>query len=275
MLELGRMTNLEKSWIRCRPLTEHVQPTAISIALRGIARSSLEEAAQFVSTFESGATRMAAASSVADAWMNQDHEEALDWILNDPVNQEITSQLLQRVLWHLIRIDPNLAMATAIAQPINADDNQPGWAGTGMGLELLVITNLVHSDLDTAIELLPQVREGATRQSAYQSVTSAMIRDGQIDEALDMVRQAPESDRTSLYMVLASAWAGSDPEGLLNSMDRLPSKEVKSRAAMSLVSYNSFQKSLTDEQLEKAKKFLTEEDAKALDEGDGNVRLGW
>lgn len=255
-------------------LPEHVQPTAISIALRGIARNSPEEAAQFVGTLESGPTRMAAASSVADAWMNQDHEEALDWILNDPVNEEITSQLLQNVLWDLTRIDPNLAMEAALAQPISADDNQMG-RGSGMGLELVVVSNLVHSDLDKAIELLPQVREGATRQSAYQAVTSAMIRDGQIDEALGMVRQVPESDRTALYMALASAWAGSDPKGLLNSMDRLPSKEVKSRAAMTLVSHNRFQKSLTEEQLEKAKKFLTDEDAKALEEGDENVYYGW
>lgn len=255
-------------------LPEHAQPTAISTALQEIASNSPEEAAQFVATVESGPTRMAAATSVAFAWINEDHEAALDWILNDPATEEIASQLLQQVLWSLVRIDPTLAMATALAQPISADDNRTGW-GSGMGLELAVISTLVHSDLDTAIELLPQVREGATRQSAYQAVTSAMIRDGQIDEALGMVRQVPESDRTALYMALASAWAGSDPEGLLNSMDRLPSKEVKSRAAMTLVSHNRFQKSLTEEQLEKAKKFLTDEDAKALEEGDENVFYGW
>ena len=255
-------------------LPEHVQRTAISSALSVIARSSPEEAAQFVTTLESGPIRKAAASSVAHAWINEDHEAALDWILNEPANEEIASQLLQGVLYNLVRIDPQLAMSTALSQPI-ADSGNDVRLGTGMGLELNVISSLAYSDLDTAIELLPQVREGATRQSAYQTITRAMIHDGEIDDALEMVRQAPQSDRTSLYMALASAWAGSDPEGLLNSMDRLPSKEVKSRAAMSLVSYNRFQRTLTDEQLETAKKFLTAEDEKKLEESDENVILGW
>ena len=68
-------------------------------------------------------------------------------------------------------------------------------------------------------------------------------------------------------MGVAAAWAGSDPEGVLNSMDRFPSDEIKSRAALVIVSYNQFQKNLTDEQIEEAKTFLTEEDAKTLEKG--------
>lgn len=252
-------------------LPEHLQPTAISTAMSHVARNSPEEAAALVVGMSSGNTRTAAAIAVVGAWVDGDHEAALEWILNEPTNKEIKAQLLQGILWELVRIDPQLAMDTAVAQPIEQD----GARRTGMALEVTVISSLAYSDLDKAIELLPQVRKGPSRLQAYQMVSGAMIRDGDVDEALNLAQQVDESARESFYMSLATAWAGSDPEGLLNSMNRLPSKNVKSRAAMMLLSFNRHQENLTEEQVENAKKHLTDEDAKALEEGGENVYYGW
>ncbi|MCY4144786.1 MAG: hypothetical protein OXG08_14000 [Gammaproteobacteria bacterium] len=252
-------------------LPAHLQPTAISTAMSHVARNSPEEAAALVVGMNSGNTRTAAAIAVVGAWVNGDHEAALEWILNEPTNKEIKTQLLQGILWQLVRIDPQLAMDTAVAQPIEQDDARR----TGMALEVTVISSLAYSDLDKAIELLPQVRKGPYRLQAYQMVSGAMIRDGDVDEALNLAQQLAESDRESFYMSLATAWAGTDPEGLLNSMNRLPSKGVKSRAAMMLLSFNRHQENLTEEQVENAKKHLTDEDAKALEEGGENVYYGW
>lgn len=252
-------------------LPEHLQPTAISTAMSHVARNSPEEAAALVVGMSSGNTRTAAAIAVVGAWVDGDHEAALEWILNEPTNKEIKAQLLQGILWELVRIDPQLAMDTAVAQPIEQD----GARRTGMALEVTVISSLAYSDLDKAIELLPQVRKGPSRLQAYQMVSGAMIRDGDVDEALNLAQQLDESARESFYMSLATAWAGTDPEGLLNSMNRLPSKGVKSRAAMMLLSFNRHQENLTEEQVENAKKHLTDEDAKALEEGGENVYYGW
>ena len=59
-------------------------------------------------------------------------------------------------------------------------------------------------------------------------------------------------------------------------MNRLPTKEAKSRGAMALISYNRYEKTLTDEQIEAARKYLTDEDAKALEEqGERHIIRGW
>lgn len=251
----------------------YVQASAISSALGQIVRESPEEAVSLIAGMESGATRLSAANTVASTWSYQDPKAALDWVLNEPSVEDLRPQLLSGILYGLVRVDPELAMSAALSQPI--EEGKEGMR-RGMGMELNVISSLSYSDLDKALELLPRVRKGPTKLQAYQVVSGALIRNGDVDEALNMAQQFPKSERSDFYVAVATAWAGSDPEGLLNSMSRLPTEKAKSRAAMSLISYNRFQEALTDEQIEEAKKYLTDEDAKALEEQDeGHIFLGF
>lgn len=253
-------------------LPEHLHASALSTALGQIAEESPEEAVDVVVSMESGPARMSAAMSVTQNWAYQDPEAALDWILNEPSIEDLRRQLLSGVLHRIVRTNPELAMSAALSQPIEEGENGQ-WGN--VGLEANVISNLAYSDLDKAIELLPQVRKGQTRLQAYQVVSGALIRDGDIEEALTMAEQFPESDRNEFYIAVAGAWAQSDPEGMLNSMNRLPTKEAKSSAAMSLITYNQYEKTLTEEQIEEARKFLTEDDAKTLEEGEAHMLRGF
>ncbi|MXW54734.1 MAG: hypothetical protein F4X44_02390 [Gammaproteobacteria bacterium] len=112
--------------------------------------------------------------------------------------------------------------------------------------------------------MLPQVSKSPTAVVAVRELTAELIHNGGVDEAVDMVPQLPEPKRSDFYTGLFPAWAGIDPSGLLNSMNRLPSKEVKSKAERRIVAINRSSWILTDEQVEQARKFLTEEDSKAL-----------
>lgn len=253
-------------------LPEHLHATAISRALGKIAEESPEEAVGLLVGMESGPVRMSAAMSVSQNWAYQDPEAALDWILNEPSIGDSRRQLLSGILYSIVRTNPELAMSAALSQPIE-DGGNGQWGN--VGLEVNVISNLAYSDLDKAIELLPQVRKGQTKLQAYQMVSAALIRNGDIEEALTMVQQFPESDRNEFYIAVAGAWAQSDPEGLLNSMNRLPTKEAKSRAAMSLITYNQYQKTLTEEQIEDVRKLLTDEDTKELEEREAHMRRGF
>lgn len=251
-------------------LPRYVQASAISSALGQIVRESPKEAVSLIAGMESSATRLSAANTVASTWSYQDPKSALDWILNEPSVEDLRPQLLSGIMHRLVRVDPELAMSAALSQPI---EEGKGGMWRGMGMELNVISSLSYSDLDKALELLPRVRKGPTKLQAYQMVSGALIRNGDIDEALNMAQLFPESERSDFYLAVGTAWAHSDPEGLLNSMSRLPTKEAKSRAAKSLISYNSYQESLTNEQIEEAKKYLTDEDAKALEEQDEGHRF--
>lgn len=253
-------------------LPAHLQETAMTSALSKMAREFPEEAASLVAAMEPGPIKSSAAESTASTWVYRDHDAAVHWILNDPGIEEYRSQLLSSILHRLVQVNPQLAMTIALSQPIEESEDSMGMLGIGpIGMESNVIQSLAWSNLDKAIELFPQVREGQTKLIAFRSITASLVNAREIDRAFSMIQQIPESDRPEFYFAFSGTWAGSDPEGMLNSMDRLPSKEVKSRAALVLLATNNIAKSLSDEQVELARDYLSEEDAKALDEGDAEL----
>lgn len=253
-------------------LPADLQESAASAALSAISRESPQEAADLVAAMESGSVKMSSASSVVSNWSHRDHKAALEWILNEPGVEEMRSELLSSIMYNLVRADPELAMSTALAQPIDEEKSGFGMFGRGgMGMELSVISTLAFSDVDKAIELLPRVREGPTKLMSYQMVAQSLLMEDEIDKAFNMVQQVPESDREKLYQAISTSWVATDPKGMLNSMDRFPSKEDRSRAAALLVSTNQYSKTLSDEQIEEAKKHLTDEHARALEKGDLEV----
>ena len=253
-------------------LPADLQERASSSAISSIAGKSFEEAVDLVGAMNSGSVKTSSARSVASMWASRDHNAALEWILNEPSVEEIRSELLSSIMHRLVRVDPELAMSTALAQPIVEDNSILGMIGPGgVGREFSVISSLAFSDVDKAIELLPQVREGPTKAMSYQMVAQSLLMNDEIDKAFNMAEQVPESDREKVYQAISTSWAATDPKGMLNSMDRFPSKEGRSLAAVLLVSTHQYSKTLTDEQVEEAKKHLTEEHAKALEEGDAEV----
>ena len=245
-------------------LPGHVHESATQAAITKIAENFPQEAAALVAEMESGNTREFTAWNVARIWMFQDPKAVLDWILNEPAIQDIKRWLLDSTLYKIAQADPKLAMDAALAEPLAEGE---------MGLEGKVIGAAARSDLDAAIELLPQVRKGPTAIDAYREVAAALIRNGDVDEALNLVQQTPDSKRPYVYAGLVQAWAFHDPAGLLTSMNQLPSKEVKSIAARRLLETNRNRGDLTNEQVQQARKFLTEEDSKALDETEGDTLL--
>ncbi|MCY3883753.1 MAG: hypothetical protein OXG24_02435 [Gammaproteobacteria bacterium] len=239
----------------------HVQSTAISEALRRIARDSPKEAARLVSSIDSGDARARAALSVAFTWIRKDQEAALDWILNEPAMEELKRHVLQHILPDLAPGYPEIAMEIALAQPVKEGDHV-----SRTGLELSVIATLANLNLQKALELLPQVRQG-TRTAALIEVSDALIQNGDVDEVFRLIQQAPTSIRASSYAAVALRWAKLDPDALLNSMNRFPTRELRSQIATILLSKNQLEEYFTHKQVDAAKKFLTDEDANSLEEG--------
>lgn len=228
-------------------LPGHVIESASRAAISKIAESSPKEAAGFVAKMESGDTRKLSAWSLAHVWMRQDHEATLDWILNEPAIEDVRRFLLNNSLYRIAAENPELAMDAALAQPIAEGE---------MGLEGEVIGTVAIYDLDRAIELLSQVRKGPGAVVGFRGVTAALIRNGDVDKAVELVNQIPDPTRSDSYTGLFQAWAALDPSGLLKFMDRLPSKELKSKAARRLVKTKRLGGNLTDEQIEQVRKFL-------------------
>lgn len=157
------------AWAQSRPremlesldsLPADLQETVFTVAVSALTREFPEEAAQFVVAMESSPLKTSSAKSVARAWSRHDHNAAIEWILNDPGVEEIRFTLLFSILGRLIDADPLLAMTTVLAQATEGYESDLGLNGTEEEIELEVISSLAKSNLEMAIDLLPQVHEG-------------------------------------------------------------------------------------------------------------------
>ena len=239
-------------------LPDHLQRPAITASVSAIARTDPSKAAEFVAGLEDGVSKTDSAFMLASIWSMKDPKSALAWILGEPSIEHIRPQLLSNILFRVADEDPQLAMDTALEQPIDEESQ---------GLEVMVISALARTDIDKAVEFLARVREGQTQAASYAVVGAHYIRGGETQKALDLAKELPESNRTYYLKELLPQWASSDPQGLLSSIDQLPTDEIKSRAALALSVYDQWNNHLTEEELERVAGFLTKDDAENVTKG--------
>ncbi len=270
-VESGRLrTSLEHSiasaWGRSNPrevldnldlLPENARDAAMSSALTALAQTSPEEAANLMAGMDGGEYQLMTAFQVMSVWANKDPIAALEWTLNNPEIEDWRASLLPSILFQVASRNPQRAFDIALQQPIG--ENQ-------IGLEAQVIANIASADLEQALALLSQVREGPTLVYALNSVGSALVRNGEVDEAWMLAQRVSESQRDAYYQSVVSAWALHDATELYESIDSLPSDEIKSFAASRLVSFNSWSRNLDDDQINHAKSYLNERDAKSIEQ---------
>lgn len=233
---------------------EHFQGLAKEKALLAIARVSSEQAVSYLADLEDDDLRMKLAKEIATYWSEQDPHAALDWVLQENFTTNVQqAETLMIVLGSLAMKDPELAFQTARDQPIVLRGQYY------RGMEVTVIQNLVETNIDQALAMLPGIRSaGLTQTHAYSEVGRAMIRDGQYDRALKLGERLSERGRRNYNGSLMYQWAMSNPETLFENLDKLPSDQLKDQAARGLVRYNQETKALDSQQMEHVASFLPE-----------------
>ena len=233
---------------------EHLQGLAKEKALLAIAQVSSEQAVSYLADLEDDDLRMKLAKEIATYWSEQDPHTALDWVLQENFTTNVQqAETLMIVLGSLAMKDPELAFQTARDQPIVLRGQYY------RGMEVTVIQNLVETNIDQALAMLPDIRSaGLTQTHAYSEVGRAMIRDGQYDRALKLGERLSERGRKNYNGSLMYQWAMSNPETLFENLDKLPSDQLKDQAARGLVRYNQETKALDSQQMEHVASFLPE-----------------
>ncbi len=224
-------------------LPEAIRPKAEQQAMLAVARTAPSDAVAYLADLPTGDRQQSLALEIAEHWSKSDIYAALDWVLSDQVTSESTRRrALTEVLRNLVHVDPTLAFQTALKQePLSK---------YGRGLEAMVIEQIARSDIDTAISLLSQVREGHTKLHAYIAAGRALVQNGGYDRALRLGQQLPNEDQSRYRHSVLWSWAESDPEGLLASLEELPSEDAKTQAAMGLIMSNFRHNALSGEQME-------------------------
>ena len=189
-------------------------------------------------------------------WAPRDPKAALEWVQDESrLNSPRRSDMIQTVVRELTRVDPTKAFDVALEQPARE------FRG---GLEADVIFDLCFAgSVDLAIELMPRVRE-ESKSSVYSSIGTGLVRTDQVKRAMSLGGELPESYRPHYFVSVASAWARSAPLKMLEELPRVPD-DLKSSMAKELAEANKFEPVLTDEQMERVKTFLNEEDAKSIE----------
>ena len=230
-------------------VSDRMRSFAKQLAISSISEESPQIAAEMIVNMEDSATKLDIAWSIASSWSGQDPTGALEWVLNTPHLQDIKNDLLRVVIPELVQVDPQLAFSAALKQPI---------AEKEIGLEVTVVAHLAKEDWNGAILLLPQVREGRTKNAAYSAVGQTLVREGEIHEAFNLAESLSDKLRKSFHEFIIKSWSAHDPSDLVDSLDELPSKEAQSYAASLLLNPHPLPNLLTEEEITRVKSFLLE-----------------
>lgn len=218
-----------------------------------------ELASKYLYLTEDHRTKLEMAEHIAETWFREDPRAAINWVKSDQEVKDIRDQLLKVVLKEMTYVDPEQAFQISLDQSIDSST---------IGPEAAVIKELAKIKLDKAMDLLPQVRNSATMLSAASSVGRRAIELGQSSAIPEIASNLGGSNQSEFYRSLLHVWASDDPQGLYDSLEILPTSELKNSAAVSLYIKNEEGRgtTLNDEQRRIVESYLTEEHRVQLSE---------
>lgn len=234
-------------------LPEQFYSSAISRAINSLTNYAPDIAVQYLNLLTEEARRDLAVR-IAGRWAYQDSEGALDWALSNEEQTDLRHELLRSILPFVASTNSARAFDVALEQPL--DDS-------GFGLESVVIDQLCRVDVDRAIALLSKVREGSTKLSAYLSVARALLPE-QPFKATALVDDLTGDQQTRFLGLIASIWLAYKPEQVYSSLTQFKAGHVRSTFALELLIHHIDFNTLTEEQVERATEFLSEQDIEAL-----------
>lgn len=224
--------------------------TAVSRSFSSLAQSSPNEASDLVLQIEDPEMRSLAAESLVYRWAQESVNATLDWVLEYPKTEPIRGRLLEGVLSMMIDSDPKRAIQVASQQPIQE--------GRNIGLEAELLAALAFRDVETALELLPNAREGDTRTAVTRSIGVSLVANGEPDRALSLAQQLPDKGKDSFYRSISYEWAKFDPPAVLVAIKDFPTEEIRSNVARELSRMHA--QNFSADEFEELKQYIIESD---------------
>lgn len=247
------------TWARTTPsnvidnigaISEKFRLSTLETAFATIARQDPTKAFAKLSSVESYVGNTSSiVKKIVSEWSYQQPDAAVDWVINNFTQDDPQRRtLLMQVLPRLARQDPVRAFELAIAQTT---------LNEGLGLDHLVIRELALTGrVDMAKKLLPQVKD-SSKAAVYGTVGELMVRESEALEALELGRGLTEKQQNFYFSRMMGLWAVTNPKDMYESLEDLPTSNLKSRAALSLILINRKQPVLTDNQIEHARSLLS------------------
>lgn len=217
---------------------------------------STHEVTQLVEE-QSGSWGYSELTTLVRNWKSYAFEEALDWVLKNFDLEESGDRLANELLSGLTSENAVLALDKALNRPLDSQE---------VGFEAYIVAHLVISNVDAAINALPRLRNDKTRETAIQQSAYRLSLRNQWNNAWEFGSRLSKTERTSFLDYVIDRWLSSDPAKNLVRVERLPSLELRSRAAMWAIEWGHAYEDLSPEVEAELRKYLLEEDIKEGDD---------
>ena len=235
-------------------------------AIGSIAMNDPLEGAERALDISNPTARSRALDHVINIWRQLDVDAVVNWVENVETNPRQRFELVDTLTSWLVSDDPLRAFEIA------RKETGLGWDDTGLEADIIRSISR-YEGLETAVELLPQVREGKTRAVAAAHLADTMIRNGDTTRALALGLDLPPSDQEVYFPSIADTWVDVDPGSLLEAIEKIPAPELRSKVALQLFKEQRVDNytvapvdSLTETQVELLKQHLTAADRATIDE---------
>lgn len=250
-------------------LPAHSRPVAVQASIEEIAKSSLQEAGKLALQIEDSELQTVGVGWLLYYWSEREPSTLLDWLSQDLSRSSVIEEVRVQLVYNILDFDPVRAFQLARELPIadwELDWNERfqlsllniPFKTSGLGLEAQIMDDIAGSDVQTALELLPYVREGDTKTVATLQVGYALRYQGEINQALNLAEQLPESDREKYYKGIVDEWILSDPKGLVDAISKFQTKNLRSIVALQLLRWNRRHDELSDNQVKNLQPYLTD-----------------
>lgn len=250
-----------ESWIQSDPIavlasvddvTGDLRTLAERDALREMTRTTPEAVPAWIDGISDEATKEIIVNSLVENWAQRDPRSALDWIMtNDSHVGPYRWNFLSTVLPILVEDEPQLALKIALEHPQTDSE---------IGLEALVIGGMATVDTDQAVAELSSARNQETREAAYIEIGKSLVTKGDTESVIELAEDMAREQQFRYYNGFAAQWALTNPDDLLQNLDRLPSRDIQLLLVRETLRIDSILGTLSPEQRTELNAYISEQE---------------
>ena len=223
------------------------QDIAVLSALGHMSRHSPEEATRIARNLDTSELRTQARDEVVGQWSSVNARAALEWLLNDglDVGDRNETSIVHQVFSSYVNQDLESAMRFASEYQGEAKDQ----------LKVQIARELIYSDLERAIEYMPNVVDESSRAELQFQIGRELVELDPI-EALSYGDNVKQSHKGNYYNGVVWQWAYNDFNSLHKNIHRIP-REFRSGAADALIRINEDNDYLSEREVRTLESMVT------------------
>lgn len=249
MLRIWATKDFEGLLSEASSLPPEYQDAAVVQALGRMSINAPQEAIHHARNLDTHARRISARDEIVAQWSNADAKSAFEWLMHDGFseNDESVPSIWRQTFSKYIEQNFDAAEAYASTYEGALKDQLMEKVGS----------HLIRSDIDKAIDFLPNVK-GKWHTFLQNDIGRELARQNP-NRALKFGETVPASQRDEYYVAMINAWVDEDVADLYDNIQRVPETH-QSFAAERALYRNENRQYLSERQIKRLESMVTTEE---------------